>query len=340
VDVEKIEGVELGDFGHASGEGEVVGWVLKKRVVRDRDFVVTDIGFSAGEAEGLRVGDEMDVVAASGELDAEFGGDDSGAAVGGIAGDADFHEKPGLKDIFVAGVGLVLVEGPEGAYGTKVPIVDEVWRIKMRGIQGEGLKEGEAFDFAGHSEAGADGVEVAVVVARMADKFPEAVGHGGEDLVEDGGVELAGGRDADGAVGGQDFVVADLGEGSEAGFEEGHEGDLEASHEVAVAEFEGPRFFEGVADGAYAGALADVEKGTRDGGEDVGVLMRVDVGDVDAGALEVLDLGEGFDGYLVFGDFAAEDGEEEVWEGGAEGLGVGTEEGGDAMGVGERGAVG
>jgi hypothetical protein len=31
-------------------------------------------------------------VATSGELLAEFGGDDAGAAVGGVAGDANLHE--------------------------------------------------------------------------------------------------------------------------------------------------------------------------------------------------------------------------------------------------------
>ena len=91
VDVEEVEVVELGDLGHAGGEGEVVGRVLEERVVGDRDLVVADVGVAAGEAEGLRVGDEVDLVAARGELDAELGGNDAGAAVGGITGDADLH---------------------------------------------------------------------------------------------------------------------------------------------------------------------------------------------------------------------------------------------------------
>jgi len=44
-------------------------------------------------ADGRSVADEVDVVAAGGKLLAELGGDDAGAAVGWVAGDADFHER-------------------------------------------------------------------------------------------------------------------------------------------------------------------------------------------------------------------------------------------------------
>ena len=92
VHVEQVELVELRNFSHAAGEGEVVRRVLEEGVVGDGDFVKEDAVLAAGEAEGLLVGDEVDLVAAGGELDTELCGDDAGAAVGGVAGDADLHE--------------------------------------------------------------------------------------------------------------------------------------------------------------------------------------------------------------------------------------------------------
>jgi hypothetical protein len=53
--------------------------------------VIENPVITTAEAEGLRVRNEMDFVAGRGEFDAEFGSDDSGAAVCRITGDADAH---------------------------------------------------------------------------------------------------------------------------------------------------------------------------------------------------------------------------------------------------------
>ena len=103
MDVEEVELVELRDFGHAAGEGEVVGRVLKEGVVGDGDFVEEDAVLAAGEAKGLLVGDEVDLVAAGGELDAELRGDDAGAAVGGVAGDTDLHTRSSTVRVWPRG---------------------------------------------------------------------------------------------------------------------------------------------------------------------------------------------------------------------------------------------
>src|ERR1035437_9959469 len=89
MDVEQVERVELGHFGHAGGEREIVRWMLEERVAEYVDFVEVDVGLAATEAERRRRGDEVDFVAAGGEFDAELGGDDSASAISWVAGDAD-----------------------------------------------------------------------------------------------------------------------------------------------------------------------------------------------------------------------------------------------------------
>src|SRR5206468_1999969 len=109
----------------------------------------------------------------------------------------------------------------------EVPIVDELRGIWMQGECGHFGVQGVALDVAMSAEASGDAVEVAVVVAGVAAEFEGALGgHGVKDLVEGFGVEIAGGGDADGSVGGEDVGVADLGLVLEAGFEAAEEFDL------------------------------------------------------------------------------------------------------------------
>ncbi len=53
--------------------------------------MVEDALLASGEAERLRVGDEVDLVSDGGQFDAELGGNDSTAAVSWIAGDSNLH---------------------------------------------------------------------------------------------------------------------------------------------------------------------------------------------------------------------------------------------------------
>ncbi len=66
--------------------------MVKERVRDDLDFVEVDALAVGIQANGRGVANEMDIVAAGGKLDAKLGGDDAGAAVGGVAGDADAHD--------------------------------------------------------------------------------------------------------------------------------------------------------------------------------------------------------------------------------------------------------
>jgi hypothetical protein len=211
----------------------------------------------------------------------------------------------------------------------------------LREAEGKLGEQGVAFDVAMLAETGGDGIEVDVVVAGMADEFEGARRwKGGEELGEGGGVELAGGGDADAAVGGFDCSVGNLGVGPELGFEAAEEFELELAHQAAVVEGAGPGRLEGVADGGDGGTLGDAEERSGDLGEEVGVFVGVEVGDGDAGALELLDLGEGLDGDLFFVDLAAKEGQDEAGQFRAKGAAVGAEEGGDGIGGGDGDAVG
>src|ERR1700675_2132968 len=67
--------------------------MIERRVAGDFHFVKMDVRVVGIHADGRGVADEMDVVAAGGELLAKLSGDDSGAAVRWVTGDPDFHER-------------------------------------------------------------------------------------------------------------------------------------------------------------------------------------------------------------------------------------------------------
>src|ERR1700730_14081779 len=137
-----------------------------------------------------------------------------------------------------------------GAVCGEVPIVDELRGIWMQGECGDFSEQGVALDVAMGAEASGDAVEVAVVVAGMTAEFEGALGgHGMQDFVEGLAVEVAGGGDADGSVGGEDTAAANLGLGFEAGLETAEDLDQKTASAVAVAEGEAPGLLEGLADG-------------------------------------------------------------------------------------------
>src|SRR5580704_14810094 len=93
VNVEEVEGFGLEDFQHLGSQSQGVRRLVEKWVAGDFDLVKMDVRVVGIHADGRGVADEVDVVAAGGELLAQLGGDDTGAAVGWVAGDTDFHER-------------------------------------------------------------------------------------------------------------------------------------------------------------------------------------------------------------------------------------------------------
>ena len=202
------------------------------------------------------------------------------------------------------------MEAAEFAECTKAaeaPVVDEFGGVWLRGYFRDGGEEGCALDVARGAQTGGDGVEVVVVVAGMAAKFEDAFGREGVDGFGEGlGCEVAGGGDGEGSIGGEDLAVAQLVEAVEGRLHAVEEVDLHAAKKASVAEGAGPGGFERIADGADGGAFGEMKEGTGDGREEMGVLVGVEVGDVDPGTLEFLYLSERFAFYFVFPDFFAQ----------------------------------
>jgi len=182
----------------------------------------------------------------------------------------------------------------------------------LRKTSGDSGEKRLHLDLALSAKTCGDAVEVVVVVAGMADQLVGAFGwEGVEDLGEGGGVEVAGCGDAYSALCGEDLMIADVWLAIEGGLQAVEEADLEAALEAGVRELLGEGGFEGVADGGDVGAFENFEERAGDGGEEMCVLVGVDVGDVDAGALESGNLSVCFAHDVIFADLTEEESAEE-----------------------------
>src|ERR1035437_3292886 len=99
VHVQHVQVVALRHFRHPPGQRQAVRRVLKQGVVRDLHFVIVDARRIRIQADRIRIGNEMDLVPASGQLHSQFGGDNPAAAVGWITSDADVHLASVAKPI-------------------------------------------------------------------------------------------------------------------------------------------------------------------------------------------------------------------------------------------------
>ena len=99
VHVQQLEPLTLRHLVLFDRQGQGVRALLEQRVVDRRDFVEGHALDDAPQPERAGIGDEVDVVPAPGELQAQLGRDRAGAAVGRVTGDADSHARRQTSDI-------------------------------------------------------------------------------------------------------------------------------------------------------------------------------------------------------------------------------------------------
>lgn len=228
-----------------------------------------------------------------------------------------------------------------GWFRDQVPIVDEFGGVWMQRYGRNLSEEGVALDVAMGAKAGGDAVEIAVVIAGMAAELEGSLrGHGVQDVVEGFVVEVAGGGDSDGSIGGEDLLAADLGLLFEPGLKVAEEFDLKAASAVAVAQSEAPGLLEWMADGVDAVLLGEAQQRSKDSRKEVSVFVGVEMSDFDACEIEFPDLGCGLAFDIVFANLAAQEGLDEVDERRTKGFAVRTDERWDVFRRRGRDAVG
>jgi hypothetical protein len=92
MDMEQVKRRLFGDLGHLSRERQRIRRMIEERVSGDLYFMKKNPLACPAQADGHGVTDEMDLVPACREFDAELGCNHTGTAVGWVAGDPDFHD--------------------------------------------------------------------------------------------------------------------------------------------------------------------------------------------------------------------------------------------------------
>ena len=96
--MQQIQLVKLGDLRHPRGQRQIVRRKLEERIAGDRNLVILNAVVAPAQPEGLRIGDEVNLVAQRGQFDAQFRSHHARTAVGGITRDADAHISSTLAD--------------------------------------------------------------------------------------------------------------------------------------------------------------------------------------------------------------------------------------------------
>ena len=89
--VEKIQSIRVGHLRHSRSQSQTVWGVMEERIVGDFHFVIVNARRPGIEADRVGIADEVNLMPAVGQLEAQFRRDDAAAAVGGVTGNPDGH---------------------------------------------------------------------------------------------------------------------------------------------------------------------------------------------------------------------------------------------------------
>jgi len=156
--------------------------------------------------------------------------------------------------------------------------------------------QGETLDVAGFAQASVNPREVCVVVTRMGDQFPGSLWNMCEKSAKGRGIDRPGTGDRDGAIGSDEAFFRD--DAPEVGPKPAQRPHLSRSHPgSAGGGVHRPFWLKGIAHRANSGSPRRAQNRAQNARKHVGVLVRIDVGEVKAALLQQENLcrGLGFD---------------------------------------------
>src|SRR5579863_1130498 len=190
-----------------------------------------------------------------------------------------------------------LVRGPlPSGTGSKIAVGNQLDPGLRKRASGLGQRQGAQFRFPGFPQAGFGSLKVGIVVSGMADKFPGAVGNAGCNRTKKILVEDSGYLHAQRPVRrGKTLLFDGRAESAGKALQHTHFGvappDTWPGQKVSRAQ--GTARPEGVTQGLHAAGCSRPQQGAQHAGKQVGVLVRVQMGNRDSRCLKFLNLGGG-----------------------------------------------
>ena len=181
-------------------------------------------------------------------------------------------------------------------------------------------------------ESSGHAVQIAIVVTRVTAEFEAPLRRQRmEKLAQSGCVKMAGRRDPNSPIRSEHPRIPNLKLAFESGLEIAEQLHLKAAKPVTVAQSETPWSLKRIANRTDRTALGHTQKRPRYSGEEVRMFVRVQMSDVDAGALQLLDLRKRLSFNLLFADLAAEEHLHKITQRRAKVLAIGVQESGNTL---------
>ena len=91
VHVQQVKLFALHHLNHHARQGELVGLVLKERIVLNLNLVKVEVGLKDVHARGHGIADHVNTVSLARQKGCQLSGEHSGPSEGGVANDSDAH---------------------------------------------------------------------------------------------------------------------------------------------------------------------------------------------------------------------------------------------------------